>query len=156
MVSKEVFLEICDAFKESLQIYKEIDGMIEHSYRGREYFKKAIKPVMRVLVNDIAGRISLDSVIFEDDWGKDYLYDMVIRVVEDYFDNDAQTVLVHSENAAKGQCYVPFGDVYTPAVIYEWLSNMDKDNKETWNLPVGPVSSGYDVIKHYVIAGIEF
>lgn len=156
MVSKDVFLKMCDAFSESLTVYKEVDNLIEHSYRAREYFKKAIKPIMRVCVNDIAGKETLDSVIYEDDWGKDYLYDMVMRVVEDYFDNDAQTVLVRKENTLKGQCYVPFGEVYTPSVIYEWLIHMDKDDKKTWDLPVGPVESGYDVIKHYVAQGIEF
>jgi hypothetical protein len=156
MVSKDVFLKMCDAFSESLTVYKEVDNLIEHSYRAREYFNKAIKPIMRVCVNDIAGKETLDSILYEDDWGRDYLYDMVMRVVEDYFDNDAQTVLVHKENTLKGQCYVPFGDVYTPSVIYEWLIHMDKDDKKTWDLPVGPVESGYDVIKHYVAQGIEF
>ena len=155
MVSKDVFLKICDAFSESLTVYKEVDNLIEHSYRAREYFKKAIKPIMRVCVNDIAGKETLDSVIYEDDWGNDYLYDMVMRVVEDYFDNDAQPVLVHKENTLKGQCYVPFGDVYTPSVIFEWLIHMDMDAKKTWDLPVGHVESGYDVIKHYVAQGIE-
>ena len=156
MVSKEVFLKICDTFFESLAVYKEVDDMLEHSYRAKEYFKKAIKPVMKVFANDIAGSDTLDSVIYEDDWGKDYLYDIVMRVIEDYFDNDAQTVLVRSSQSAKGQCYVPFGKVYSAEVIYDWLSNMDKHNKETWNLPVGPVASGYDVIKHYVAQGINF
>ena len=41
-------------------------------------------------------------------------------------------------------------------MIYEWLIHMDKDDKKTWDLPVGPVESGYDVIKHYVAQGIEF
>jgi hypothetical protein len=154
MISKELFINCCKSFDENLQLYKQVDEMMEHTYRAREYYKKAIKPVMRLFANDIAGKETLDCVIYEDDWGKDYLYDMVMRVVEDYFDNDAQTVLVRKGNTQKGQCYVHFGDVYTPSVIYDWLSNMDKDNKETWNLPIGPVASGYDVIKHYVATGI--
>ena len=75
MVSKDVFLKMCDAFSESLAVYKEVDNLIEHSYRAREYFKKAIKPIMRVCVNDIAGKETLDSVIYEDDWGKDVVSD---------------------------------------------------------------------------------
>ena len=109
---------------------------------------------MRIFVNEIASKEMLDCVIYEDDWGKDYMYDMVMRVVEDAFDNDVQTVLVRSQSTENGKCYKAFGEVYSFEVIYDWLSNMDKDNKETWNLPIGPVASGYDVIKHYVATGI--
>lgn len=156
MVEKNVFVKVCEAFAENLALYKEVDTMLEHSYRAREYYKKAVKPVMRVFAREIAGQEALDVVIFEDDWGKDFVYDMVMRVIEDYFDNDAQTVLVRSSQSAKGQCYVPFGQVYNAEVIYEWLYDMQHDQPETLNLPVGPVESGYDVIKHYVAQGIEF
>jgi hypothetical protein len=156
MISKELFINCCKSLDENLQLYKQVDEMMEHTYRAREYYKKAIKPVMRLFANDIAGKETLDSVIYEDDWGQDYLYDMVMRVFEDSFDNDVQTVRVRSESAAGGQCYVPFGDVYTAEVIYDWLTNMDKDDKSTWNLPIGPVASGYDVVKHYVAQGVDF
>ena len=154
MITKELFISCCETFYENLNMYKQVDDIIEHSYRGKEYYKKAIKPIMRIFVNEIAGKEMLDSVIYEDDWGKDYMYDMVMRVVEDAFDNDVQTVLVHSQNTENGKCYKAFGEVYSFEVIYDWLSHMDKDNKETWNLPIGPVASGYDVIKHYVAMGL--
>ena len=124
--------------------------MIEYSHRRREYYKKAIKPVMRILVNDIAGRETLNQIISQDDWGTEYLYDMVMLVMNEYFNNDTQTVAVKSETAKSGIRQVSFTDVFTPDVIYDWLRNLDIANKDTWVLPTGPVASGYDVVKHNI------
>lgn len=151
-VSKETFTKICNAFSESVEVYRKIDEMIEYSHRRREYYKKAIKPVMRILVNDIAGEETLNQIISQDDWGTEYLYDMVMLVMDEYFNNDTQTVTVKSETAKNGICYVGFTDVFTPSVIYDWLRNLDAKNKDTWILPTGPVASGYDVVKHHINA----
>ena len=151
-VSKETFTKICNAFSESVEVYRKIDEMIEYSNRRREYYKKAIKPVMRILVNDIAGEETLNQIISQDDWGTEYLYDMVMLVMDEYFNNDTQTVAVKSETTKNGVRYVGFTDVFTPSVIYDWLRNLDTENKDTWVLPTGPVASGYEVVKHNINA----
>lgn len=149
-VSKETFTKICNAFSESVEVYRKIDELIEYSHRRREYYKKAIKPVMRILVNDIAGEETLNQIISQDDWGTEYLYDMVMLVMDEYFNNDTQTVAVKSETTKNGVRYVGFTDVFTPGVIYDWLRNLDIANKDTWVLPTGPVASGYEVVKHNI------
>lgn len=147
MISKEVFLKICDTFAETINTYKQVDLIIGYTHHTREYFNQAVKPIMRIIITDIAGEDTLASVLYEDELGKDYLHTMVMCVLEDYFDNDAQTVIVNKDGK---RIHIPFGDVYTPEVIYNWLIQMDKDNPTTWNLPTGPVASGYDVIQHHI------
>lgn len=154
MVEKNVFIKVCEAFEENMNTYKEIDAMLGHSYRSLEYYKKAVKPIMRIFVKEIAGQETLDVVIYEDDWGKEYMYDMVMRVIKDYFDNEAKTVVVSSSQSPKGQCHVSFAQAYNSEVIYDWLSHMDPDKPETLKLPVGPVVSGYDIINNYM--ALEF
>ena len=42
-VSKDTFIRICDAFSENVDVYRQIDELIEYSYRRREYYKKSIE-----------------------------------------------------------------------------------------------------------------
>lgn len=150
-ISKKTFTEICNAFSENSAVYHEIDELIECSQRRREYYKKAIEPIMHILVNDIVGKETLSKVTYQDDWGSQCLYDMAMYVIYEYFNNDTQTIAVKSKTAKNGTCYVGFKEVFTPGVIYDWLHNLDTENKDTWTLPVGHVSSGYDIVRHDIV-----
>ena len=150
-VSKETFTKICDAFSENVEVYRKIDEMIECSQRRREYYNKAIEPIMHILINDIVGKETLDKVVYQDDWGTQRLYDMAIYTIYEYFNNDTQTIAVKSKNTKSGTCQVGFIEVFTPGVIYDWLRNLDTENKDTWTLPVGHVSSGYDIVRHDIV-----
>ena len=150
-VSKETFIKICDAFSENVDVYRKIDELIEYSYRRREYYKKSIEPIMRILINDIASQETLNKITYQDDWGSQCLYDMAMYVIYEYFNNDTKTIAVKSKNTKSGTCQVGFTEVFTPGVIYDWLRNLDTENKDTWILPIGHVSSGYDVVRHDVV-----
>ena len=101
-VSKETFTKICDTFSENVEVYRKIDEMIECSQRRREYYNKAIEPIMHILINDIVSKETLDKVVYQDDWGTQRLYDMAIYTIYEYFNNDTQTIAVKSKNTKSG------------------------------------------------------
>ena len=76
---------------------------------------------------------------------------MAMYVIYEYFNNDTETIAVKSKTAKNGTCYVDFKKVFTPGVLYDWLRNLDTENENTWTLPVGHVSSGYEVVRHDIV-----
>lgn len=149
MISKEMFIQMCETFKENLSLYQEVDNMIECSTKTREYFKRAVKPIMKIAVIDIIGQDVLSIKIAEDDWGDVQVYDTVMNAIKDYFANQARVVEVLSADTISGKCHKAFDEVYTAEVLYNWMSKMDAETPSTWKLPKGMLSSGYTVINNY-------
>lgn len=141
MVEYKTFKNLMDTFAEQADMYAEADLLIQAGSRLHEYFVHGIFPVIKVLVEEIVPQnvLEAESIDAWDEWS---VRGAIRGVFWEYFATTSQIEV--ETNDPEHRKFVPYREVYSPLVIFEWLMNV-RENTKTWSLPKKNLRSGYSI-----------